>query len=66
MPSPAVAPIADASRAPAMIAFTTSFLVLAIISYAARMYCRVRLLRNVWWDDYIISVAMVSYQPNLG
>ncbi|KAI0473018.1 major facilitator superfamily domain-containing protein [Xylariaceae sp. FL0804] len=46
-------------RGPAVFAVTTATLVLASVFVAARLACRVAIVRHVSWDDYFIIVAWV-------
>lgn len=39
--------------------FTWAFQVVSIIFVTARMYSRIKLTRNLWWDDYLICAAIV-------
>ncbi|KAH7028271.1 hypothetical protein B0J12DRAFT_704697 [Macrophomina phaseolina] len=36
---------------------------IAVTLFVARMYTRLRPVRNLWWDDYIISVAIATSVP---
>lgn len=38
---------------------TTTILILAILSYALRLYAKRITAANVWWDDYTIGVGLV-------
>ncbi len=39
---------------------TITILMLAIISYALRLYAKRITAASVWWDDYMIGVGLVS------
>ncbi|KAI0141682.1 fucose permease [Xylariaceae sp. FL1272] len=46
-----------ADRGPAVFVVTTATLVLATVFVAARLVCRVLIVRQVSWDDYFIIIA---------
>ena len=39
--------------------FTWAFAVTSILFVAARLYSRVKLTKNLWWDDYLICASLV-------
>ncbi|KAI1778389.1 MFS general substrate transporter [Hypoxylon cercidicola] len=47
------------NRGPAVFAVTTATLVLATCIVAARLFCRIRIVRRVTWDDYAIVTAWI-------
>ncbi|XXH03718.1 hypothetical protein Hte_010124 [Hypoxylon texense] len=47
------------NRGPAVFAVTTATLVLATCIVAARLFCRIRIVRSVTWDDYAIVTAWI-------
>lgn len=58
-------------RGPAVFAVTTATLVLATCFVAARLFCRIRIVRSVTWDDYAIVAAWIlafalSFSIDLG
>lgn len=57
MPLP---PGGDVNRAPTLIAVTWVECSLSTIVVALRFYCRVRITRNVWWDDWVILITLVT------
>lgn len=50
----------DENRAGEVYAFTWVLEAIALVLVLGRMYSRVKLTRNVWWDDWCICVALVS------
>ncbi|KAL8895851.1 MAG: hypothetical protein Q9207_007983 [Kuettlingeria erythrocarpa] len=56
MPAP---PGGDYNRAGEMYAFTWIMVIASITIVAARMYSRIKLTKNVWWDDWFICVALL-------
>lgn len=46
-------------RGPAVFAVTTATLVLATVFVAARLVCRIGIVRRVSWDDYFIILAWI-------
>ena len=53
-------PGGDIDRASEVHAFTWTLESVALICVAARMYSRVKLTRNLWWDDWCICMAVVG------
>ena len=55
------------NRASEIHAFTWTLEIAAMTFVIARMYSRIKLTHNVWWDDYIICLAWVlsSYLDDL-
>ncbi|KAI1468065.1 MFS general substrate transporter [Daldinia caldariorum] len=45
------------NRGPAVFAVTIATLVLTSCIVAARLFCRIRIVRSVTWDDYFIVIA---------
>ena len=54
-------PGGDRNRADQVHAFTWSLESIALVFVLARMYSRVKLTRNVWWDDWCICIAQVPF-----
>ena len=50
----------DESRVSLILAVQTPLLILALIFFALRIHSRCRPVLNLWWDDYFITIAMVS------
>lgn len=42
-----------------MVGVYASTMVLGIILVTVRLYIRARMLRNLWWDDFVVTIAMV-------
>lgn len=42
-----------------MVGVYASTMVLGIILVTVRLYIRARMLRNLWWDDLVVTIAMV-------
>jgi hypothetical protein len=58
-------------RGPSVFAVTTATLAFASVFVAARLVCRIGIVRRVSWDDYIIVVAwtfalFLSFTIDLG
>ncbi len=52
-----IAPEGLPNRGPAVFTVTTATLVLASVFIAARLYCRISIVRRLSWDDYFIILA---------
>ena len=50
----------EVNHGTSMIAIVGTFTSLSALFVAARLYVRIRLLRNLGLDDYLIVLAMVS------
>lgn len=33
----------------------------ALVFMSLRLYCKIRIRRGLWWDDYVLILAMVSW-----
>ena len=49
----------DVSDGPAIIAIVGTFTGISALFVAARLYVRIKLMRNIGLDDYLIVLAMV-------
>ncbi|KAI4181940.1 MAG: hypothetical protein L6R41_006320 [Letrouitia leprolyta] len=49
----------DTNRANEVYAFTWTLLTTSVVCVIGRMYTRIRLTRNVWWDDWCICAALI-------
>ena len=58
MASPALPP--NRNRAGEVHAFTWTLEIISLAFVVGRMYSRVKLTRNVWWDDWCVCIALVS------
>jgi uncharacterized membrane protein YkvA (DUF1232 family) len=47
-------------RASLLLISTWTWTAFAILFVALRFYCRLRLIRSTWWDDWLILAAVVS------
>jgi hypothetical protein len=56
------APLQHGSRAPLILGFQSSFLALALLFYSMRIYSRARPAPHFLWDDFIITLSMVSVE----
>lgn len=50
----------DENRDRAFLIVALLFCVSALLSVLLRLFVRIRILRSTGWDDYLISLAMVS------
>ena len=50
----------DVNRANEIYGFTWSLMIVSLFFVFSRMYSRIKLTRNVWWDDWLICFACVS------
>lgn len=48
-----------ADRAPLLLISTWVWTAFAIVFVALRFFCRMRLIRSTWWDDWLILAAVV-------
>ncbi|EUC34235.1 hypothetical protein COCCADRAFT_4378 [Bipolaris zeicola 26-R-13] len=49
----------DENQGPTILGATLSVFILAVITTIARLYVRIRMIRNVGWDDYTMILSMV-------
>ncbi|TEY23441.1 hypothetical protein BOTCAL_1478g00010 [Botryotinia calthae] len=49
-----------ADRAPLLMISTWTWTAFAIVFVALRFFCRIRLIRSTWWDDWLILAAVAS------
>ncbi|PQE07102.1 integral membrane protein [Rutstroemia sp. NJR-2017a BVV2] len=47
-------------RAPLLLISTWTWTAFALLFVALRFYCRLRLIRSTWWDDWLILAAVAS------
>ena len=59
MATPALPP--NHNRAGEVHAFTWILEILSLTFVVGRMYSRIKLTRNVWWDDWCVCIALVSH-----
>jgi hypothetical protein len=65
MPAPAIAPGPDGSIYSKLVAPTTALYVCVLTVYTARIYTRLRPVRNLGWDDLALTAALVRKQLHL-
>lgn len=53
-------PGGDLNRASEVYAFTWTLISVALIFVVGRMYSRIKLTRNVWWDDWCVCISLVT------
>ena len=53
-------PGGDVNRAGEVHAFTWILEIISITFVVGRMYSRIKLTKNVWWDDWCVCIAQVS------
>lgn len=51
---------ASQTKGPRILGVFWSFFLVSVLMVSARLYIRMRWLKNIGLDDYIIAVAMVS------
>ena len=56
----AVPPDSDLNRASEIYGFTWSLEIISLFFVVSRMYSRIKLTRNVWWDDWFVCIAFVG------
>lgn len=54
---------ASEDRGPVALAVTVSLTAVSVAFVAARLFVRIKLLRNVGLDDYLIAGSMVTLSP---
>ncbi|KAI8937113.1 hypothetical protein NX059_006327 [Plenodomus lindquistii] len=60
MSAPAAVPVrADERQGPMILGATLTVTIAALITTISRLYVRVKLIRNVGWDDYLMVSAMI-------
>ena len=64
MSSLSAPPGGDQNRATELNAFTWTLFSLSTVFVAARVYSRLRLTRNFWYDDFFIVLNWVRNQSN--
>ncbi|CAF9938565.1 MAG: hypothetical protein HETSPECPRED_001111 [Heterodermia speciosa] len=47
----------DLNRAAEIYGFTWSLEIISLFFVVSRMYSRIKLTRNVWWDDWLVCIA---------
>ena len=52
------------NRADEVYAFTWILEITSLVFVVGRMYSRVKLTRNVWWDDWCVCIALVRHPDN--
>jgi hypothetical protein len=52
----------DINKGPLVLALCTVTTSVALIAVGTRIFVRVRIVKNVGWDDYTILGAMVTFQ----
>ena len=50
----------DLNRAAEIYGFTWSLEIISLFFVVSRMYSRIKLTRNVWWDDWLVCIAFVG------
>ena len=60
MPLGVPPPGGDMNRAGEVYGFTWSLEMISLLFVVSRMYSRIKLTRNVWWDDWLVCFAFVS------
>lgn len=60
MADAAVPIVEDVNRGPEILRVTGSLIGLTLILIAMRIWVRVRMIRQVGWDDYCVLTSMVS------
>jgi hypothetical protein len=65
MPGSALAPGPDESISAKLVAPTSALYVFVLVAYTARIYTRIRPVRNLGWDDVALTVALVRKQLQL-
>lgn len=55
----AASPDGDQNRATELIAVTWVWCSLSLMAICLRLYSRVRITKNLWWDDWVIFFTMV-------
>ena len=55
----------DYDRSGELDALAWTWVILAGIFVSMRIYSRLRLTRNMWWDDYVMMLTMVCRRPSL-
>ena len=49
----------DQDRAPTLNAVSWTLAVLSLAVCSARVFSRIRLTRNIWWDDWFVLITLV-------
>ena len=50
----------DPNRASMLNSFTWILCSFSMVFFGLRMYTRARLTRNLWWDDWFITISVVG------
>ena len=62
---PGPAPLdGDVNRNTVLTCLSWALASLALTFVTLRIYCRVFITRNMWWDDWAIILTLVSSQPS--
>lgn len=54
----------DENQGPVILGATLTVTIAALITMATRLYVRTRMIRNIGWDDYVMTLAMVLVRPH--
>lgn len=66
MAAPRPPPDADGNRSRELLTVTWIFCALSSLVVGLRLYVRVRMTRNLWWDDWVMFFTMVRGNPRRG
>ncbi|KAH8732978.1 hypothetical protein GQ44DRAFT_781737 [Phaeosphaeriaceae sp. PMI808] len=58
-PPPTIPFRPNENQGPAILGATLAFTIFALLTVIARLYVRIRMIRNVGWDDYVMVSTMV-------
>ena len=64
MAAPAPPPDAEGNRSRELLTVTWIFCALSSLVVGLRLYVRVRMTRNLWWDDWVMFFTMVRGKPS--
>ncbi|KAF2651780.1 hypothetical protein K491DRAFT_606198 [Lophiostoma macrostomum CBS 122681] len=48
----------DEDAGPTILAVTLTITIVALFTFITRLYVRIKMIRNVGWDDYLMAIAM--------
>jgi len=58
--SPSNAPPPNVTLAPLFVGIVTTFFLISLLFFLARIYTRIWIIKLFWWDDAVLLIGMVG------
>jgi hypothetical protein len=65
-PAPSGPPPPNVTRAPLFMGIVTTCFILSTLFFIARVYVRIKMTKSFWWDDAILTLAVVCFDRIVG